>query len=91
MPQLILGVNSTPHDASAAIFDGYSLKAAVSLEGLTRQKGDGTIYPDAAIDEVLDVVGATRRDVDACAYNRGLFPARYFRRLTPRIIAPAAI
>ena len=81
MAQLILGVNAGPHDASAAVFDGYSLKAAVHLERLTRLKGDGTVYPNAAIDEVLSIVGATRRDVDACAYARGLFPARYFRRL----------
>jgi carbamoyltransferase len=35
MPQLILGVHSGSHDAAAAVFEDYSLKAAVHLERLT--------------------------------------------------------
>jgi carbamoyltransferase len=42
MTQLILGVHSGSHDAAAAIFEDYLLKAAVHLERLTRLKGDGT-------------------------------------------------
>ena len=42
MTQLILGVHSGAHDAAAAIFEDYLLKAAVHLERLTRLKGDGT-------------------------------------------------
>src|SRR5215475_15321200 len=81
MTQLILGVHSGSHDAAAALFEGYSLKAAVHLERLTRVKGDGTRHPDLAIDEVLSIAGATRRDVDVVTYSRGLLPTRYFRNL----------
>ena len=81
MPQLILGVHSGSHDAAAAIFEDYSLKAAVHLERLTRVKGDGTRHPDLAIDEVLAIAGATRRDIDVVAYSRSLLPTRYFRHL----------
>src|SRR6476660_7038361 len=81
MTQVILGVHSGSHDAAAAIFEDYSLKAAVHLERLTRVKGDGTRHPDLAIDEVLSIAGATRRDVDVVTYSRGLLPTRYFRNL----------
>jgi len=78
MTQLVLGVHTGPHDAGAALFDGYELKAAVQLERLTRNKGDGS-EPHSAIDEVLSIAGATRRDVDVVAYSRSMFPTRYFR------------
>jgi carbamoyltransferase len=81
MTQLILGVHSGSHDAAAVVFEDYSLKAAVHLERLTRRKSDGSHHPDAAIDEVLSIAGATRRDVDVVAYSRGMFPTRYFRHL----------
>ena len=81
MPQIILGVHSGSHDAAASIFEDYSLKAAVHLERLTRVKGDGTRHPDRAIDEVLAIAGATRRDVDVVCYSRSLLPTRYFRNL----------
>src|SRR5262245_6953200 len=81
MSQLILGVHPGPHDATAAVFDGYTLKAAVQLERLTRLKGDGSIFPDPAIDEVLAIAGATRRDVDVVMYSRAMFPTRYWRTL----------
>ena len=81
MSQLILGVHSGSHDAAAALFDGYALKAAVSLERLTRNKGDGA-YPDLAIDEVLSIAGATRKDVDVVCHSRTLMPTRYFRDLS---------
>ncbi len=81
MSQLILGVHSGPHDGAAAVFDDYALKAAVSLERLTRRKSDGSRHPDAAIDEVLSIAGATRRDVDVVCYGRTLFPSGYFRGL----------
>jgi len=81
MSQLILGVHSGSHDAAAALFDGYELKAAVSLERLTRNKGDGA-YPDAAIDEVLSIAGATRSDVDVVCHSRTLMPTKYFRHLS---------
>lgn len=81
MTQLILGIHSGSHDAAAAVFEDYSLKAAVHLERLTRRKSDGSCHPDAAIDEVLSIAGATRRDVDVVTYSRGMFPTRYFRHL----------
>jgi carbamoyltransferase len=81
MSQLILGVHSGSHDAAAALFEDYELKAAISLERLTRNKGDGTRYPDLAIDEVLAIAGATRRDVDVVCYSRSLLPTKYFRHL----------
>ena len=81
MTQLILGVHSGSHDAAAAIFEGYALRAAVHLERLTRRKSDGSRHPDLAIDEVLSIAGATRRDVDVATYSRSMFPTRYFRRL----------
>jgi carbamoyltransferase len=81
MTQLILGVHSGSHDAAAAVFEDYSLKAAVHLERLTRRKSDGSRHPDLAIDEVLSIAGATRRDVDVVTYSRSMFPTRYFRHL----------
>src|SRR5215831_12729327 len=53
MSQLILTVHTGIHDAAAAVFEDYSLRAAVQLERLTRHKGDGRHYPDLCIDEVL--------------------------------------
>ena len=82
MSQLILGVHSGSHDAAAALFEDYELKAAISLERLTRNKGDGTRHPDLAIDEVLSIAGATRRDVDVVCYSRSLLPTKYFRHIT---------
>jgi carbamoyltransferase len=81
MSQLILGVHCGSHDGAAAVFDDYSLKAAISLERLTRKKGDGSQHPEAAIDEALAIAGATRRDVDVVCYSRSAFPSRYFRGL----------
>ena len=63
MTQIILGIHSGSHDASAVLFDGYDLKAAVSLERLSRKKGDGSTNPYRAIDEVLSIAGKTRKDV----------------------------
>jgi carbamoyltransferase len=70
MSRLILGVHCGFRDEAAAVFEDYSLKAAVQLDRLTRVKGDGCIHPDVAIDEALAVAGATRRDVDVVAYGR---------------------
>jgi carbamoyltransferase len=81
MPQLILGVHSGPHDGAACLFEDYALKSAVHLERLTREKGDGTRHPDAAIDEVLSIAGVTRKDVDVVAYSRSMLPTRHFRHL----------
>ena len=81
MPRLILGVHPGVHDAAAALYEDYTLKAAVSLERLTRKKGDGTVHPDRAIDEVLAIAGKTRSDVDVVVYSRSVFEHGYFTHL----------
>jgi carbamoyltransferase len=81
MSQLILAVHTGVHDAAAAVFEDYSLKAAVQLERLTRHKSDGRTHPDICIDEVLSIVGASRRDVDAAGFSRSEFPVRYYRNI----------
>jgi carbamoyltransferase len=81
MAELILAVHSGPHDSVAALFDDYDLKAAVQLERLTRVKGDGGKHPDACIDEVLAIAGATRADVDVISMSRTLLDTKYFRRM----------
>jgi len=78
MSQLILAVHTGIHDAAAALLVDYDVKAAVQLERLTRYKGDGRTYPDLCIEEILDMVGATRRDVDVLALTRSDFPVHYF-------------
>ena len=79
MTQLVLGVHTGPHDGAAAVFEDYTLKAAIQQERLSRDKGDGRTHPDLAIDEALSIAGVSRRDVDVVAYSRSLFPTRYFR------------
>jgi carbamoyltransferase len=75
----ILAFQSGLHDASAAAFEDYHLIAAVSEERLRREKGWGADIPWLAIDEVLQIAGWTRGDVDVLALIRGVFPLRYFR------------
>ena len=79
MSQLILTVHTGVHDAGAALFEDYSLRAAVQLERLTRYKGDGRQYPDLCIDEVLGIAGATRKDVDVIGASRCEFPTEFYR------------
>jgi carbamoyltransferase len=78
MSQVILAVHTGIHDAAAAVLVDYDIKAAVQLERLTRYKGDGRTYPDLCIEELLDMIGATRRDVDVLALTRSDFPVQYF-------------
>ncbi len=78
MSQLILAVHNGIHDAVAAVLIDYELKAAIQLERLSRIKSDGG-YPNLCIDETLDMVGATRRDVDVFAASRSDYPVQYFR------------
>ena len=82
MSELILAIHSGPHDSVATLFDDYDLKAAVQLERLTRVKGDGGKHPDACIDEVLTIAGATRADVDVISMSRTLLDTKYFRRIS---------
>ena len=80
----ILGFHACAHDASAAAFDDYNLIAAVQEERLTRSKGWGDGIPWLAIDEVLQIAGWNRRDVDVIAMGCGTFPTRYLRFSLPR-------
>src|SRR5262245_5525985 len=75
----ILAFQSGLHDASAAAFEDYRLIAAVQEERLRREKGWGDDVPWLAIDEVLRIAGWSRREVDAIATIRGIFPLHYFR------------
>ncbi len=81
MSQLILSVHSGSHDAAAAVFVDYELRAAVQLERLTRRKSDGRDHPDLAIDEVLSIAGATRRDVDVVCFSRAEFSTEFYRNI----------
>jgi carbamoyltransferase len=81
MAQLILCMHTGIHDAAVAIFEDYSLRAAVALERLTRHKNDGRSYPDACIDEVLGIVGAARKDVDAIGWSRCELPTPYYKTI----------
>jgi carbamoyltransferase len=81
MSQLILSVHSGSHDAVAAVFVDYELRAAVQLERLTRRKSDGREHPDLAIDEVLSIAGATRNDVDVVCFSRAEFATAFYRNI----------
>jgi carbamoyltransferase len=81
MSQLILSVHSGSHDAVAAVFHDYELRAAVQLERLTRRKSDGREHPDLAIDEALSIAGATRKDVDVVCFSRAEFPTIFYRNI----------
>jgi carbamoyltransferase len=81
MSQLILTVHAGAHDAGAAVFDDYKLRAAVQLERLTRQKGDGREHPNLAIDEALSIAGATHNDVDVACFSRTEFPSIFYRNM----------
>ena len=79
MSQLIVGLHAGYHDASAVVFEDYTLKAAVQLERLTRIKGDASEFPYRCIDEVLSIVGAKQSDVGAVAVSRMYFPTEVFK------------
>jgi carbamoyltransferase len=81
MSELILTVHTGIHDAGAALFEDYELRAAVQLERLTRHKGDGRTYPDLCIDEVLGIAGAARQDVDVLGLSRCEFPTEFYRHI----------
>jgi carbamoyltransferase len=81
MSQLILSAHSGSHDAVAAVFVDYELRAAVQLERLTRRKSDGREHPDLAIDEVLSIAGATRNDVDVVCFSRAEFATEFYRNI----------
>lgn len=75
----ILGISASGHDASACLYDGYDLIAAVPLERLTRIKSEGGRVPIEAIKEVLSIGGIGPDDLSAVALSRSHFPIRYFK------------
>jgi carbamoyltransferase len=88
MPQLILTIHTGNHDAGAALFEDYSLLAAVQLERLTRHKGEGRQHRvakvqlmDLCIDEVLAIAGARRKDVDVVGASRSEFIPEFYRKI----------
>lgn len=74
---IVLGISSTTHDTSAALFVDGKLVAAISEERLSRIKGDGKGLPQRAIDGVLEMTGHRRQDVDGIGLMMGFFPERY--------------
>jgi len=72
----ILSIHAGGHDASAGAFEGYDLKAAIQSERMTRKKGQGG-YPDQAIDEVLDIAGWQRSDIDLVNISRSNIQRKY--------------
>ena len=76
---VILGLASS-HDASACVFIGGALAAAVSQERITRRKNDGCRLPLEAMAHALEGARVAPRDIDAVALMHSFFPERYFRR-----------
>jgi len=81
---LVLGISNGGHDSSAALFRDGELIAAVSEERISRLKCQGGDIPQLAIDAVLAIAGASRRDVTDIGLMCGYFPEEYFRRLQAR-------
>jgi carbamoyltransferase len=79
---LILSLHSGPHDSSAALFEDYTVLAAVAEERLNRIKCSGG-FPERSIAEVLRIGGAERHHVDAVVCTRSLFRRHYFTHLRP--------
>lgn len=79
---IILSLHTAFHDSGAALFDEYSLLAAVQQERLTRRKGDGGV-PLAAMDEVLAIAGIDHRRIDALVLTRAQYPQRFIRGHEP--------
>lgn len=75
----VLGIASS-HDSSAALFHNGEIVAAISEERLSRIKCDGYRLPQRAIDQVLEMAGINRKDVDHIALIYGFFPDKYFIR-----------
>ena len=88
----ILGIY-IQHDACAAIFDDYTLIAAVAQERPTRRKGDGGRFPTEAARKRLEQAGLELSNVDVVCLPRTRYPKEYFtlRALGARSIMAAAV
>lgn len=90
MSSLTLGFSNTGHDATAALFADGTLLAAIAEERLERVKCCGGTIPRLAIEEVLRVTGARRRDVDRIGMMCGYFPRNYVGRPSATARTPPA-
>ncbi|MBV9555248.1 MAG: carbamoyltransferase, partial [Alphaproteobacteria bacterium] len=79
---LILSLNHGSHDSAAALFDDYTLLAAVSEERLNRVKCSGG-FPEQAVAEVLRLGGVEAGDVDVLVITRNFFLRRYLTHWKP--------
>jgi hypothetical protein len=75
----VLTAHSGSHDAGAALFEDYNLRAAVQLERLTRYKCDGREHPDLAIDEVMAIASKTRKMSASSAVPN--FPRFFYKNI----------
>lgn len=75
----ILGLH-TGHDAAACLFKDGALIAFCKEERITRNKNDGGFFQLQAIDEVLDIAGISRHQVDVLALTRMKLPQACFRK-----------
>jgi carbamoyltransferase len=80
---LILSLHAGPHDSSAALFDDYTILAAVAEERMNRVKGSGG-FPEHSLAEVLRIAGVERRAIDVLVCTRGFFRRRYFTHWRPQ-------
>jgi carbamoyltransferase len=80
---IILSVHWGVHDSSAALFDDYTLVAAVQKERLTRIKKDGG-DPSVCVDEVLSIAGIDRSAIDVAVFSRMLVERSMLRASFPK-------
>jgi carbamoyltransferase len=78
---LTLGLH-TGHEASAVLFEGTEVIAAISTERLSRIKNDGGRLNSLALDEVLRIAGRARTEVERLALLYTFFPEEYVIRET---------
>lgn len=77
----ILGLH-TGHDGGACLFNGHELVAFCKEERLSRIKNDGNRFMLDAVDEVLDIGGISRGEVDAVVFTRMRFPVNVYRGMS---------
>ena len=78
----ILSVNTSTHDAGAAIFNDFNVLAAIQEERTSRVKGIGGIIPKGSLDEVFEQTGVNKKDIDVLVLCHGQYPSRYFKNIS---------
>ena len=78
---LILSLHHGPHDSAAAIFDDYSIVAAIAEERMNRSKCSGG-FPELAIAEVFRIASVRPRQIDALVCTRSFFRRRYYTNVS---------